>query len=141
MKMFKISGATAVAAALLLTIQATAQTSSGAPSAPLAGCVQKDGGIYTLVDENSKTKVQLRGRNLRAGQHIQVTGTADANASPAGGATQVFEVSGVQRTAGSCPGASSGFHLSKAHVVSIAIVGGLVVFGIVKSAGRIGPSI
>ena len=139
--MFKISGTAAAAAALLLTIQATAQTSSGAPSAPLAGCVQKDGGIYTLVDENSKTKVQLRGKNLRPGQHIQVSGTAAANASPAGGATQVLEVSGVQRTAGSCPGASSGFHLSKAHVVSIAIVGGLVIFGIVKSAGRIGPKI
>src|SRR5205807_5621255 len=120
--MFKISGTTAVAAALLLTIQATAQTSSGAPSAPLAGCVQKDGVIYTLVDENSKTKVQLRGGHLRAGQHIQVTGTAVANASPAGGATQVLDVSGVQRTAGSCPGAaSSRSHLSKAHVISIAI--------------------
>lgn len=139
--MFKNSGTAAVAAALLLTIQATAQTSSGAPSAPLAGCVQKDGDIYTLVDENSKTKVQLRGGKLRAGQHIQVTGTAAANASPAGGATQVLEVSGVQRTTGSCPGASRGFHLSKAHVVSIAIVGGLIIFGIVKSAGRIGPSI
>ena len=136
--MFKVPGTAAVAAALLLTIQATAQTSSGVP---LAGCVQKDGGIYTLVDENSKAKVQLRGGNLRAGQHIQVTGTAAANASPAGGATQVFDVSGVQRTAGSCPGARSGFHLSKAHVVSIMIVGGLVIFGIVKSAGRIGPSI
>src|SRR5205085_10268965 len=122
-KMFKISGTTAVAAALLLTIQATAQTSSGAPSAPLAGCVQKDGGIYTLVDENSKTKVQLRGGKLRAGQHIQVTGTADANASPAGGATQVLEVSGVQRT----PGARSGSHHNKAYVVGIAFVGGLVV--------------
>ncbi len=139
--MLKIPGTAAVSAALLLTIQATGQTSSAAPSAPLAGCVQKNGDIYTLVDENSKTKVQLRGGNLRAGQHIQVTGTAAANASPAGGATQVLEVSGVQRTAGSCPGASSGFHLSKAHVISIGIVGGLVVFGIVKSAGRIGPSI
>lgn len=139
--MFKISGTAAAAAALLLTIQATAQTSSGAPSRPLAGCVQKDGDTYTMMDENSKTKVQLRGGNLRAGQHIQVTGTAAANASPAGGATQVFEVSGVQRTAGSCPGASHGIHFSKAQVVSIVIVGGLVVFGIVKSAGRIGPSI
>jgi hypothetical protein len=140
--MFKIPGTAAVAAALLITIQAIAQTSSGAPPAPLAGCVQKDGDIYTLVDENSQTKVQLHGGKLRAGQHIQVTGTAAANVSPAGGATQVLEVSGVQRTAGTCPaGARSGFHLSKAHVVSIAIVGGLVVFGIVKAAGRIGPSI
>jgi hypothetical protein len=125
--MFKTSGTVAVAAALLLTIQATAQTSTEAPSAPLAGCVQKDGDIYTLVDENSKTKVQLRGGNLRAGQHIQVTGTAAANASPAGGATQVLDVSGVQRTAGSCSGARSGSHHTKSYVVGIAFVGGLVV--------------
>src|ERR1700730_12848743 len=125
--MLKIPGTAAAAAALLLTIQATAQTSSGAPSAPLAGCVQKDGNIYTLVDENSKTKVQLRGKNLRAGQHVQVTGTADANASPAGGATQVLEVSGVQRTAGSCPGASSGSHHANAYLVGPAFVGGLIV--------------
>src|SRR5437016_8264290 len=124
--MLKIPGTAAVSAALLLTIQATAQTSSGAPSAPLAGCVQKNGGIYTLVDENSKTKVQLRGGNLRAGQHIQVTGTAAANASPAGGATQVLEVSGVQRTAGSCPSASRGSHHGKAYLLTVGIVGGLV---------------
>jgi hypothetical protein len=127
MKMFKISGTTAVATALLLTIQAIAQTSAGAPSAPLAGCVQKDGDIYTLVDENSKTKVQLRGGNLRAGQHIQVTGTAASNASPAGGATHVLDVSGVQRTAGSCPGASGGSHHIKAYVVGTAVAGGLIV--------------
>jgi len=139
-KMFKVSSSAALTAALLLTIQATAQTSPGAPSAPLAGCVQKNGDIFTLVDDNSKTKVQLHGGNLRAGQHVQVTGTAAANGSPAGGATQLFEVSGIQRTAGSCPGSGGGIHLSKAHVVSIAIVGGLVVFGIVKAAGRIGPS-
>jgi len=124
-KMRKIRGTAAVAAAFLLSIQATAQTS--APSAPLAGCVQKTGDIYTLVDENSKTKVQLRGGNLRAGQHIQVTGTAAANASPAGGATQVFEVSGVQRTAGSCPGASSSSHHRKAYLLTVGIVGGLIV--------------
>src|SRR5258708_33701604 len=127
MRMFNSSGTAAIAAAFLLTIQVTAQTSSGAPSAPLAGCVQKKGDIYTLVDENSKTKVQLRGGNLRPGQHIQVTGTADANASPAGGATQVFEVSGVQRTAGSCSGASSRSHHGKAYLLTIGIVGGLVV--------------
>ena len=125
--MFKISGTAAAAAALLLTIQATAQTSAGASSAPLAGCVQKNGDIYTLVDENSKTKVQLRGGDLRAGQHIQVTGTAAANASPAGGASQVFEVSGVQRTAGSCSGASSRSHHGKAYLLTIGIVGGLIV--------------
>ena len=139
--MVKVSSFAAVTAAMLLAMQAPAQTNQATPSAPLAGCVQKDGDIYTLVDENSKTKVQLRGGHLRAGQHVQIMGAAAANASPAAGATQVFEVTSVQRSGGSCPGASSGFHLSKAHVISIAVVGGLVVFGIVKSAGRIGPKI
>jgi len=125
--MRKIRGTAALAAALVLTIQATAQTSSGGPSAPLTGCVQKNGAIYTLVDENSNTKIQLRGGNLRAGQHIQVTGTAAANASPAGGATQVLEVSGVQRTAGSCPTASRGSHHRKAYLLTVGIVGGLIV--------------
>jgi hypothetical protein len=138
--MFKVSSSAAVTAALLLAMQATAQTNQPTPSAPLVGCVQKDAGIFTLVDENSKAKVQLRGGRLRAGQHVQIMGAAAANASPAGGATQVFEVTSVQRSAGSCPGASSGFHISKGHLISIAIVGGVVVFGIVKAAGRIGPS-
>ena len=133
--MLKVSRSAAVTAALLLAIPAAAQTT------PLAGCVQKVGDVYTLMDESSKTKVQLRGEHLRAGQHVEVTGTAAANATPASGATQVLDVTSVKRVAGSCPGASSGgLHLSRAHVVSIAIVGGLVVFGIVKAAGRIGPS-
>jgi hypothetical protein len=137
--MFKLSGSAAVTAALVLAMQATAQTNPATP-APLVGCVQKDGDIYTLVDENSKTKVQLRGGHLRAGQHVRVMGAADANASPAGGATQVLAVTSIQRGGGSCPAAGGGFHLSKAHVISIAIVGGVVVFGIIKAVGRIGPS-
>jgi hypothetical protein len=138
--MFRVSSSAATATALLLAMQAAAQTNPGAPSAPLVGCVQKNGNVFTLVDESSKTKVQLRGGNLRAGQHVEVAGAAAPNASPAGGAVQVLDVTSVQRSGGTCPGVSSGFHLSKGHLISIAIVGGVVVFGVVKAAGRIGPS-
>lgn len=137
-KMFKVRTSAVLATILLVAIPATAQVNS---AGSLSGCVQKSGGVYTLVDENSKSTVQLRGGHLKAGQHVQVVGTTVANTAPAAGASQLLDVTSVTPTGGSCPGASGkGVHLSKAHVISIAIVGGLVVFGIVKAAGRIGPS-
>lgn len=136
--MFHMRVSAVIASLLLLTIPVAAQTNSGAP---LSGCVQKSGDVYTLVDENSKNTVQLRGGHLKAGQHVQVMGMAASNATPAGGASQLIDVSSVTRTSGTCPSSGGGFHLSKAHVISIGIVGGLVVFGIVKAAGRIGPKI
>ena|SRR5258708_31949231 len=136
--MFNMRVSAVIASLLLVAMPVAAQTSSGTP---LSGCVQKSGDVYTLVDENSKTTVQLRGGHLKAGQHVQVMGMAASNATPSGGASQLIDVSGVKRTSGTCPGAGGGIHLSKAHVISIAIVGGLVVFGIVKAAGRIGPAI
>jgi hypothetical protein len=135
--MFKIKVSAVIGSLLLVAIPVAAQTNSGAP---LSGCVQKSGDVYTIFDENSKNTVQLRGGRLKAGQHVQVTGTAVANATPSGGASQLFDVSNVTTTSGNCPGAGRGIHLSKAHVISIGIVGGLVVFGIVKAAGRIGPN-
>jgi hypothetical protein len=136
--MFNMRVSAVIGSLLLAAMPVAAQSSSGAP---LSGCVQKSGDVYTLVDENSRNTVQLRGGHLKAGQHVQVTGTAASNATPSGGASQLFDVSSVTRTSGSCPVAGGGIHLSKAHVISIAVVGGLVVFGIVKAAGRIGPAI
>jgi len=136
--MFKVRTSAAVAAMLVVAIPAAAQVNS---AGSLSGCVQKNGGVYTLVDENSKATVQLRGGHLKAGQHVQVVGTAVSNPAPAAGASQLLDVTSVTPTGGSCAGSSGkGLHLSKAHVISIAIVGGLVAFGIVKAAGRIGPS-
>jgi hypothetical protein len=136
--MFKVRGPAVVTACLLLAVPATAQTNSGGP---IAGCVQKTGDVYTLTDDSSKATFQLRGGHLKAGQHVQVVGTPVANATPASGVSQVFDVTSVTRTSQSCPGSrGGGLHLSRAHVISIGIVGGLVVFGIVKAAGRIGPS-
>jgi hypothetical protein len=136
--MFKFKASALIAVALILAVPALAQTNG---ASPIAGCVQKSGDVYTLTDDSSKTTFQLRGGHLKAGQHVQLAGTAAANANTTAGASQIFDVTGVTPTGQTCPGASGGgIHLSKAHVVSIAIVGGLVIFGIVKAAGRIGPA-
>src|ERR1700688_2913221 len=86
----------------LLVFSAVAQTN---PGSTLVGCVQKTGDIYTLTDETSKVTAQLRGGNLEKGRHVQVTGTPSANASPAAGATEVLDVTGVKTVAGSCQAA------------------------------------
>ncbi|HXJ39283.1 MAG TPA: hypothetical protein VNH18_08380 [Bryobacteraceae bacterium] len=136
--MFKVRVSQAVTAALLLAIPLAAQTNA---AAPLSGCVQKAGNSYTLTDDASKTTFQLRGGNLKAGEHVQVAGTPASGAAAAKGAAQLFDVTNVTRTSGTCPGAhGGGRHLSKAHIISIAIVSGLVITGIVIGAGRIGPA-
>jgi hypothetical protein len=96
----------------LLALPAIAQNNpgsaqSGAAPSTLVGCVHKTGDVYTLNDEASKITAQLRGGSLRNGRHVQVTGTAVANASPAGGATQVLDITSVTPVAGSCKAATS----------------------------------
>jgi len=129
--MYKFRGTAVVAAALLLAIPVAAQSNA---AGPISGCVVKNGDSYTLTDDASKTTFQLKGGNVKAGQHVQVSGTP--------GASNVFDVQSVTKTSGTCAGAQqkSGFHLNKAHVIGIAAVGGLVIFGVVKGAGRIGPA-
>ena len=72
-----------------------------APSS-LTGCVQKSGSAFTLTDETSKVTVELRGGNLRAGRRVQVSGSMVANATPAGGATQVVTVASLKDLGGGC---------------------------------------
>jgi hypothetical protein len=96
----------------LLVLPATAQNNSGSAAsnaAPttLVGCVQKSGDVFTLNDETSKVTAQLRGSGLRNGRHVQVTGT-QTTATPAGGATQVLDVTSVKSVAGSCKAARAG---------------------------------
>jgi hypothetical protein len=90
----------------ILTISTVAQAQSGAAPTTLIGCVQKAGSVYTLTDEASKVTAQLRGGSLKKGKHVQVTGTPVANASPAGGATAVLDVTAVTPSAGSCQAAT-----------------------------------
>ena len=78
-----------------------------APSS-LTGCVQRSGGAFTLTDETSKVTVELRGGNLRAGRRVQVSGSMVANATPAGGATQVVTVTSLKDLGGSCRAGAAG---------------------------------
>src|SRR5207247_1863347 len=98
--MFNVRASAVIIGLLAAAIPAAAQTTSGAR---LSGCVQKSGDVVTVVDENSRNTVQLRGDHLRVGQHVQVAGTMASSAAPAGGASQVFDVSSVTRTSGGCP--------------------------------------
>jgi len=79
----------------------TPQDAGAAAPSSLTGCVTRAGDAFTLHDETSNVTVQLRGGNPRAGRRAQVTGTTVANATAAGGATQVITVTNV-RDLGSC---------------------------------------
>jgi hypothetical protein len=136
----------------LLAFPVTAQTNPGsaqpsaAPSA-LVGCVQKTGDVYTVTDETSKTTVQLRGGNLRKGRHVEVTGAVAPGVSPAKGATEVFDVTGVKYVSGSCRtnSANGGSSYSpsgakRATVVSILVIGAVAAGAAVATIRRQGEA-
>jgi hypothetical protein len=132
---FRISCLAAITA-LALVVQAMAQTSpAGSVSATtsVAGCVEKASDIYTLTDQTSNQKYQLRGGKLQLGRHVQVTGVVAANATPAEGATAVLDVGSVKRVSGSCPGAANGssgksfLSRKRGTIASIAVIAGVAV--------------
>jgi hypothetical protein len=122
---------------------AVAQTN---PGSTLVGCVQKTGGIYTLTDETSKVTAQLRGGSLKEGRHVQVTGTQSASATPAGGATQVLDVTRVTGVAGNCqaPTAGSSFVSDAEHkratVVAIFVIAAVTAGAAIATASRQGSA-
>ncbi|HEY2015706.1 MAG TPA: hypothetical protein VGH38_19520 [Bryobacteraceae bacterium] len=137
---FVFNGACSISLTALLAISAAGQTN---PGPTVAGCVQKNGEVYVLTDEKSHDKVQLRGTNLPTGRHVEVAGTTAENISPAAGTTQVIDVSSIKRTAGSCQNAGTGEHGSRLRgstVASIAVIGGVAVFAIIKTASRLGEA-
>ena len=87
--------------ALSLTPQ---DAGASAPSS-MSGCVVKSGDTYTLTDETSSVKVQLRGSGLHDRRHVQVTGSMVSGASPSGGATQVISVTSMKTLPGTCSAA------------------------------------
>jgi hypothetical protein len=74
---------------------------ASAPSS-LVGCAVKSGDNSLLTDETSNVTVQLRGTAVPAGRRVQITGSMVPNASPAGGATQVINVTSVKQVGGAC---------------------------------------
>ena len=128
----------------LLVFSAVAQTN---PGSALVGCVQKTGDIYTLTDETSKVTAQLRGGSLKKGRHVEVTGTPSASAIPAGGATEVLDVTGVKSVAGNCQAATtagssyvSGKGPKRATIIGVLVMAVVIAGGAVATVSRQGSA-
>jgi hypothetical protein len=111
---------------------------ASAPSS-LTGCAVRTGGNTFFTDETSNVTAQLRGGNVRAGRHVQITGSLVPNATPASPATQVINVTAVKEVAGACKrgaaaggaaaaGAAAGGGAAAAGI-STAAIAGIVVAG------------
>ena len=82
-----------------------AQDAGASAPSSLTGCAVKSGKTTLLTDETSRVTVQLRGVTVKTGQRVQITGSMVPNGSPAGGATQVINVTNVKQVGGTCQGA------------------------------------
>lgn len=136
-----------------------AQDAGASAPSSLTGCAVRSGGTTMLKDETSNVTVQLNGGNVRAGRRVQVTGTMVPNATPAAGATQVLNVTGVKEVGGSCKagaaaggaaagaaaggaaagaaGAAAGVSAATAVVAGVAVAAGVGV-GAAAAAGAVG---
>jgi hypothetical protein len=80
----------------------------------MAGVVESTNGKFFLTDTTSKTRVELRGTDLAKfkGKSVQITGSTILGATPAGGASQVVQVTKIEqlsaRAAGRAAGAAAG---------------------------------
>jgi len=74
---------------------------ANAPS-NLTGCAVKSGSNTLLTDETSNVTVQLKGGNVKTGRRVQITGSMVPHATPAGGDSQVVNVTNVKELGGAC---------------------------------------
>jgi hypothetical protein len=74
------------------------EASAGAASS-FVGCPVKSGNNFLITDETSNVTAELRGTKIKAGQHVQVSGSLISSGSPE---TQVMTVSSVKEVAGPC---------------------------------------
>jgi hypothetical protein len=77
-----------------------AQGATAANSFNATGCVLNKGGVAIIDDESAKQVSQLTGSDLRkaVGNQARIVGSVDATATPAGGASQVVNVTSVTVT-------------------------------------------
>jgi hypothetical protein len=78
------------------------QDAGASAQSALVGCAVKSGSNTVMTDETSNVTVQLRGRTVKVGRRVQLTGTMVPNATAAGGATQILNVTGVKEVGGTC---------------------------------------
>lgn len=122
------------------------QDAGASAASSLTGCAVKTGGNTFFTDDTTNVTAQLRGSNVRAGRHVQITGAPVPNATAASPATQVFNVTSVKDVSGACKpgtaaaaaaggagaaaaggGAAAGVGLSTAAIAGIAVAGAAAV--------------
>jgi hypothetical protein len=82
------------------------QDAGASLTSSLVGCPVKSGNNFLLTDETSNVTAQLRGGNIKAGQHVQMTGSYVSDATPVSPAALVVAVSSVREVAGPCAGSA-----------------------------------
>jgi hypothetical protein len=75
------------------------QEATAVSASSFVGCPVKSGNNFLITDETSNVTAELRGTKLKAGQHVQVTGSLIPSANPE---TQIMAVTSVKEVAGPC---------------------------------------
>ena len=75
------------------------QEATTVSASSFVGCPVKSGNNFLIADETSNVTAELRGTKLKAGQHVQVTGSLIPSANPE---TQIMAVTSVKEVAGPC---------------------------------------
>jgi len=75
------------------------QEPTAVSASSFVGCPVKSGNNFLITDETSNVTAELRGTKLKAGQHVQVTGSLIKSANPE---TQIVAVTSVKEVAGPC---------------------------------------
>lgn len=133
---FRVTNGEGVVLAALPAGRALAfQVANSGASAPsvMAGCLTKSGGTYLLRDDTTGVTVELRGKDFdrEVGNEVAITGVIVQSAKAADGASQVFQVSDLERVSNRCssgapgaaaPGQSVGMSRAKKSIIAGVIV-------------------
>jgi len=93
----------------------------GTTAVNITGVLQVRNGNYYITDPITHVTIQVQGSNLAqyVGKKVEITGSQIPGATPAAGATEVVQVTGI------VPAGGGGGH----HVGAYAIIGGVVIGG------------
>ena len=86
------------------------QAAGAAAPVSVAGCLTAADKAFLLKDDTANLSFELRGQDLAryAGQRVAVTAAQVRDAKPAGGASQVLQVTQVKSLGGGCPTSKAG---------------------------------
>lgn len=125
--------------ALDLRLQETTAVSASS----FVGCPVKSGNNFLITDETSNVTAELRGTKIKAGQHVQVTGSLIPSANPD---TQLMTVTSVKEVAGPCGSGASGTAVTAMSVAPAGAgasvgVGAVLIVVVLVSAGGLATGI